>query len=126
VLFLCLTCSTNINGNRFDERTFSKILYFLWHCGGKEKCLPLSLIIVVDRQRQHVALIVCSVVFFIQDNTFDMCITLKCEIILRTSSSKPRSIILSASSKHKYRQTSRKTSFLSNMSIKRPGVATII
>lgn len=52
--------------------------------------------------------------------------TLKCEIIFRTSSSKPRSIIRSASSKHKYRQTSKNTNFLSSISIKRPGVATII
>lgn len=53
-------------------------------------------------------------------------LTLKYENIVRTSSSKPISIILSASSKHKYRQTSRLIIFLSSMSMRRPGVAVII
>lgn len=50
--------------------------------------------------------------------------TLKYENIVLTSSSNPISIILSASSIHRYLHTSSVTIFLSNMSISRPGVAT--
>jgi len=45
--------------------------------------------------------------------------------MVRTSSSKPMSIIRSASSRQRYRQTSRFNIFLSSMSIRRPGVAVI-
>ena len=51
--------------------------------------------------------------------------TLKYEKIVRTSSSKPMSIMRSASSRQRYRQTSRFNIFLSSMSIRRPGVAVI-
>ena len=52
-------------------------------------------------------------------------LTLKYENMVRTSSSKPMSIILSASSRQRYLHTSRVTIFLFSMSIRRPGVATM-
>ena len=52
--------------------------------------------------------------------------TLKKENIVRTSSSKPMSIIRSASSIQRYLHTLNLTIFLSSMSINLPGVATII